>query len=495
MKRLFLVLALAAAPAFAANLKWAAQNDILTLDPHSQNHATSNSILQHAYEGLTRYARPAGGEYKIEPALATSWKQLSDTQWRFNLRKGVKFHDGSDFTADDVVFSFKRIVQPQGTMQIYVRCEGRGEGRRSHVDFIFPARCRSCCNIRDFRIMSKTWAEKNRSANVQDYAKKEETYASRNVNGTGPYIIKGWEPKEIVLTQNKNWWGKLDGNVSDVVYNPIKSDQTRVSALLAGDVDMVTDVPVQDVERLRKEAKVKVLDGHEVRTIFIGMDQHREELQYSNVKGKNPFKDVRVRRALNMAVDREAIKRVVMRGMSIPAGIMVAPGVHGLQGHRRGDEARPGRREETARRGRLPRRLRIHVGLPEQPLRERRAHLPGAGRYVGQGRRARAAERHAIRDLHRQDPELRHKRLHAGLGVATFDALYTLQSLVKTKTGGAEGSFNLGRISNAKLDTTIDAIKIATDPRRETRCCARVWSRRATCTTTCRSTTSCGRGR
>ena len=135
------------------------------------------------------------------------------------------------------------------------------------------------------------------------------------------------------------------------------------------------------------------------------------------------------------------------------------------------------------------------VGLPEQPLRERRAHLPGAGRYVGQGRRARAAERHAIRDLHRQDPELRHERLHAGLGVATFDALYTLQSLVKTKTGGAEGSFNLGRISNAKLDTTIDAIKIATDRRRETRCCARVWSRRATCTTTCRSTTSCGRGR
>src|SRR5512145_1937151 len=294
MKKLvFATLLACAGLAHGVNLKWAAQNDILTLDPHSQNHATTNAMMQHTYEGLTRYNK----QYQPEPSLAVSWKQLSDTHWRFNLRKGVKFHDGSDFTADDVVFSFKRIVQPQGTMQIYVTGVKDVVKVDDHtVDFILsgpvPILLR---NIRDFRIMSKTWAEKNRSANVQDYAKKEETYASRNVNGTGPYIIKGWEPdKQIVMTQNKNWWGKLDGNVSDVVYNPIKSDQTRVSALLAGDVDMVTDVPVQDVERLRKEAKVKVLDGHEVRTIFIGMDQHREELQYSNVKGKNPFKDVRV---------------------------------------------------------------------------------------------------------------------------------------------------------------------------------------------------------
>ena len=411
----------------------------------------------------------------------------------------MKFHDGSDFTADDVVFSFGRIVQPQGTMQIYVTGVKEVVKVDDHtVDFILsgpvPILLR---NIVDFRIMSKSWAEKNRSQNVQDYAKKEETYASRNTNGTGPYIIKGWEPdKQIVLTQNKNWWGKLDGNVSDVVYNPIKSDATRVSALLAGDVDLVTDLPVQDVERLRKEAKLKVLDGHEVRTIFIGMDQHRDELQYSNVKGKNPFKDVRVRRALNMAVDREAIKRVVMRGMSIPAGIMVAPGVHGLlQGHRRGDEARPGRREEAARRGRLSRRLRVHARLPEQPLRERRADLPGAGRHVGQGRRARAAERDAVRDLHPQDPELRLERLHAGLGRGD------LRRALHAPVAGAHQDRRRGRQLqprphlDPKLDTTIDAIKIATDPKARDALLREGWSRRATSTTTCRSTTSCGRGR
>src|SRR5712671_5548462 len=249
MRALLLVLALIAAPVHAVTLKWAAQNDVLTLDPHSQNHATTHAVLQYTYEGLVRYTK----DYKIEPSLAVKWEEVSPTQWRFSLRRNVKFHDGSPFSADDVVFSFGRIKQPQGTNQIYV--SGIKEVKK-----------------------------------IQDYKAKEETYASRNTNGTGPYIIKGWEPdKRIVFALNKDWWGKLDGNVTDVVYTPIKSDATRVAALLSGDVDLVTDLPTQDVDRLRKEGNLKVLDGHEVRTIFIGLDQHNDELKYSNVKGKNPM--------------------------------------------------------------------------------------------------------------------------------------------------------------------------------------------------------------
>src|SRR6266700_1365863 len=116
MKKILFLLLLAVLPAHGTTLRWAAQNDILTFDPHSQNHATTLAMLMHVYEGLTRYGR----KYEIEPALATSWKQMSPTQWRFNLRKNVKFHDGTPFTADDVVFSYNRIKQPQGTMQIYV---------------------------------------------------------------------------------------------------------------------------------------------------------------------------------------------------------------------------------------------------------------------------------------------------------------------------------------------------------------------------------------
>jgi len=461
---LFAVLVLVSFSVNAATLRWAAQNDILTLDPHSQNHATTHSIMQHTYEGLTRYAK----DYKIEPCLALSWKQLSDTHWRFNLRKGVKFHDGSPFSADDVVFSFGRIKQPQGTNQVYVT--GVKEVKKIDdysVDFLLegptPILLR---NIVDFRIMNKAWAEKNNSQNVQDYAKKQELYASRHTNGTGPYLIKSWEPdKRIVFAANKDWWDKLDGNVTDVVYTPIKSDQTRVSALLSGEVDLVTDLPTQDVERLRKSASLKVLEGIEVRTIFIGMDQHSDELKYSSVKGKNPFKDVRVRKALNMAVDREAIRKVTMGGLSVPAGIMVAPGVHGYSKQidlvTKYDIA--GAKKLLAEAG-YPGGFELTLDCPNNRyVNDEKVCQALVAMWARAGIRAKLNSMPFANFI----PKILNFDTSAymlGWGVPTFDALFTLQSLVRTKTTGADGSFNVGRISDAKLDNTIDAIKIATDP-------------------------------
>jgi peptide/nickel transport system substrate-binding protein len=393
---------------------------------------------------------------------------MSDTQWRFNLRRNVRFHDGSPFTADDVLFSFERIKQPQGTMQIYVANIAEVKKVDEYtVDFILsgphPILLR---NIVDFRIMSKAWSEKTRSQNIQDYKAKEETFASRNTNGTGPYLVKSWEPdKRIVFAAHKEWWGKLDGNVTDVVYTPIKSDATRVSALLSGEVDLVTDLPTQDVERLRKEPKTKILDGHEVRTIFIGMDQYSDELKYSNVKGKNPFKDVRVRRALNLAVDREAIRKVTMRGLSIPAGIMIAPGVHGYS---KSLDVVPKADPAAAK------KLLAEAGYPEGF--EFTLDCPN-NRYVNDEKIcqalvsmwARAGFRVRLNAMPFATyiPKILNHDTSAymlGWGVVTFDGLYTLQSLVRTKTTGADGSFNCGRVSDPKLDNTIDALKIANDP-------------------------------
>jgi peptide/nickel transport system substrate-binding protein len=466
MRALLVVLALVAAPVHAVTLKWAAQNDILTMDPHSQNHATTHAIMQYTYEALTRYTK----DYKIEPGLATRWDKVSETQYRFHLRKGVKFHDGSPFNADDVVFSFGRIKQPQGTNQIYVA--GIKEVKKVDdytVDLILegphPLLLR---NIVDFRIMSKSWSEKNRSQNIQDYKAKEETYASRNTNGTGPYIIKGWEPdKRVVMTVNKDWWGKLDGNVTEVIYTPIKSDATRVSALLSGEVDLVTDLPTQDVDRLRKEPALKILDGHEVRTIFIGLDQHNDELKYSGVKGKNPFKDVRVRKALNMAVDREAIRKVTMRGLSIPAGIMIAPGVHGnskdIDKVEKYDPA--GAKKLLAEAG-YPNGIEFTLDCPNN-------------RYVNDEKicqslismwaRAGFNVRLNAMPFANYIPKLLALDTSAymlGWGVPTFDGLYMLQSLVRTKTTGADGSFNQGRISDKKLDEMIDQLKVETDTKK-----------------------------
>ena len=459
-----LMAGLALAPVQATTLRWAAQNDILTLDPHSQNHATTNAILQHAYEGLTRY----NAKYEPEPALATKWTTISPTQVRFELRRGVKFHDGSPFTADDVIFSFGRIKQPQGTMSIYVA--GIADIKKVDeytVDFMLagpnPLLLR---NIGDFFIMSKLWADKNKTANVQDYKAKEENYASRNVNGTGGYKITGWMPDQrVTMTANPDWWDKANAsNVTEVVYTPIKADSTRVAALLSGDVDMVTDLPTQDVTRLRGDAKLKVLDGHEVRTIFIALDQFNPELKYSDVKGKNPFKDKRVREALNLAVDREAIKRATMRGLSIPAAILVAPGVNGHSAELDVvlkpdlDKAK----KLLAEAG-YPNGFEFQLNCPNNRYvndEEICQNLVAMWAKIGLKTKL-AAEGMAtfIQKVQNFDSSA----YLLGWGVATFDAQYSLQSLVRTRTSGPDGNFNFSRVSDAQVDKLVDAMKTETD--------------------------------
>ncbi|HRH89249.1 MAG TPA: ABC transporter substrate-binding protein [Rubrivivax sp.] len=455
--------AAAGGTAQAETLRWAAQNDILTLDPHSQNHATTNAILMHSYEGLTRYNE----KFEVEPALATKWTMISPTQVRFELRKGVKFADGSPFTADDVIFSLGRIKQPQGTMQIYVTGINEIKKIDDHtVDFILSAPQPILLrNIIDFRIMSKSWSEKNKTTNVQDYKAKEDNYASRNVNGTGPYKITGWTPDQrITMSIHKEWWGKHGGNVTEVIYTPIKSDPTRVAALLSGDVDMLTDLPVQDVARLRQDPKLKIVDGHEVRTIFIALDEYSPELKYSDVKGKNPFKDKRVREALSIAIDREAIKRNTMRGLSLPASIIVAPGVNGHSPEIDvAIKADPDRAKKLLADAGYPNGFEFQLNCPNNRYvndEEICQNVVAMWARIGVKTKL-VAESMAtfIQKVQNFDTSA----YLLGWGVATFDAQYSLQSLIRTRTTGADGNFNFGRISDPKIDALVDAMKTETD--------------------------------
>ncbi|MFZ4649975.1 MAG: ABC transporter substrate-binding protein [Rubrivivax sp.] len=451
------------APAQAQTLRWAAQNDILTMDPHSQNHATTNAILMHAYEGLTRY----GVNREIEPALATKWTFITPTQVRFELRKGVKFHDGAAFTADDVIFSFTRIRQPQGTMQIYVT--GINEIRKidDHtIDLILsgpnPILLR---NIIDFRIMSKGWAEKNRTTNTQDYRAKEENYASRHVMGTGPYKITGWTPEQrVTMTINNDWWDKHTSNVKEVIYLPIKSDPTRVAAVLSGDVDLLTDLPTQDVARLRADSKLKVVDGPEVRTIYFAPDIGSPELKYSNIKGRNPFADKRVRQAMSMALDRAAIQRNIMRGLSVPAGIMVAPGVNGhtneLDTPARVDVE--GAKKLLAEAG-YPDGFEVRLNCPNNRyVNDEEICQAAVAMWARIGVKVQlAAENFSTFAVKFQNFDSSMYLL--GWGVATYDAQYMIQSLVRTRTQGADGNFNFSRISDPVVDRLSDAMKSETD--------------------------------
>jgi peptide/nickel transport system substrate-binding protein len=249
--------------------------------------------------------------------------------WRMKLRPNVKFHDGSPFTADDVVFSVNRAAHPASPFRTYAVALGTPKKIDDltvefHLKEFNPIFLQHATLI---YIMNKAWTEKHNAAAPLDFKNKEDKYTNLNANGTGPYIVVSRQPDtKTVFKRNPNYWGKPEGNVQEVVYTPIKNDATRTAALISGELDFVLDPAPQDIARLRNTQGVKVIDGQENRIIMIGMDQARDELLYSNVKGKNPFKDARVRKALYYAVDIETLKRTVMRGQSIPTGaIMPSP--------------------------------------------------------------------------------------------------------------------------------------------------------------------------
>ena len=341
MKRLTTALAaaiaagalLGAAPASAKTFKWAFQGDAQTMDPHGLFETFSLGFQRNLYEGLV--ARD--DKMELVGALAEKWENVEPDVWRFHLRKGVKFHDGGDLKADDVVFSVDRINTEGSDMKVIAPLIKAAKVVDDYtVDLvtngpnpILPLQ------LEIFYIMDKQWAEKNGTTEATNVKGGDEgNYANLNANGTGPFMLKERQPGvRAVLERNPNYWNKdnIPTNVTEVIFTPISQDATRVAALISGDVDMAYPIPVQDWTRLEQASGVRPLTGPEARTIFLGFDQVRDELVGSSVKGKNPFKDVRVRKAFYQAINIEAIKQKVMRGAATPAGLMIAPQINGFK--------------------------------------------------------------------------------------------------------------------------------------------------------------------
>ena len=325
---LSLGLALAAFHADAKTFRYAYRIDPASLDPHALAETFTLSWLGQIYEPLVG----RGKNLELVPALAEKWEQPNPTTWRFHLRPNVKFHGGEPFTADDVVFSVKR-MKAEGSDMAYTVASVTEVKKIDDltVDFIMatpnpilPMQTTSTY------MMSKAWAEKNNAAMPASIKNKQENFATSNANGTGPFMIKERQVGvKTVFVPNPAWWGTREDNLTEVDFTPIQSDATRVAALLSGEVDMVYPVPQQDAARINGTGKHQLLTGFELRTIFVNMDQSRDELLESSVKGKNPFKDKRVRQALYQAIDMEAIKSRIMGGTSHIAGTMVAPGING----------------------------------------------------------------------------------------------------------------------------------------------------------------------
>lgn len=459
-----LLLTAAAGAAVAASLQIGVASDAGTLDPQSVNAGNTTVVTRQIYEPLVGRGR----SMERVPALARSWSLEEPTRWRFNLRPNVVFHDGSTFDAEDVAFSIERAKAPTSDFKLYA--SGVREVRRIDAltvdivtelpDPVLPDK------LSRIFIMDASWAREHRVEKPQDFRNREESYAVRHANGTGPYrLVQREMDSRTEFARFDRWWGdKSEGNVERVIYLPISNDGTRISALLAGSIDLVLDVPPQALPTLQRETRLKILSGPENRTIFLAMNQEREELANSNVRGRNPFKDVRVRRAIYQAIDIEAIHRQVMRGQSVSTGAMWASSIFGYAADE--DVRLPLDRDAS-------RRLLAEAGYPSGF--SVTLDCPN-NRYVNDENICVAVAAMLAQvgidirlNIHPFTafftPVQRRESSFYLLGWAspTFDALFTLQALVRTPGPGGDGGFNFSGYSNPAVDALIDGSKTETD--------------------------------
>ncbi|MEN9538003.1 MAG: hypothetical protein RLZZ126_238, partial [Pseudomonadota bacterium] len=452
--------------ASAASLRIANQGDALSMDPHSLNESLQLTVLRNIYEPLVDRDR----NYKLTPALATDWKQTEPTVWRFNLRKNVKFHDGTPFTADDVIFNYERAKDAGSDMKTYVGQIKEIRRINDHtLDFVTNAPFPILPELfTGWFMMSKKWCEDNQATKPVDRRKGVENAASFRANGTGPYRLRERQPNvRSTFSRNGNYWGKTDGNVDDVTFSVIGNDSTRVAALLSGEVDVMEPVPVQDVERIKSNANLKVWQGPELRIIFLGMDQKRDELLFSNVKGKNPFKDKRVRQAFYQGIDEDAIVKNVMRGAATPSAQMFPPQVrgHAADLNKRLPYDPEGAKKLLAEAG-YPSGFEVTMNCPND-------------RYVNDGEICQAVASQLARigvkinlaaetkgtyfpKILRRDTSF----YMLGWTSSTVDAHNVLYPIMSSPGEGGRGQFNLGAYSNPKIDELTAKIGSETDDKK-----------------------------
>jgi peptide/nickel transport system substrate-binding protein len=323
------IVATAASPASSQVIRYANQGELKSLDPYTLKESTTIAHHSHAYEGLVARDK----NLKTIPALAESWETLDPLHWRFHLRHNVKFHNGDPFTADDVLFSAQRVRANGSNFLSNVPPDAKFVKVDDYtVDVMLDSPNPILTSQWDsWFIMDKKWCEEHDSVAPTPASAKTPSYAALHENGTGPFTIESHQPGvKTVFKAFPGWWGKPEFNIKEIDFTSIGSDATRVAALLSGEVDVIEPVPLQDIQRVNASGVATVMNGAEIRTIFLGMDQVRDELLYSNVKGKNPFKDIRVREAFYKAIDVDLIKTRVMRGMSTPSVLMIAPQLYPL---------------------------------------------------------------------------------------------------------------------------------------------------------------------
>ena len=326
--RLGLLAACLALPAAAQTLTMAVGAPVTSIDPHFHNIGPNNTVASMLFDTLLQQ----DGDSRLQAGLAERWAPAADGDgWEFTLREGVRFQDGAPLTAEDVAFTLARVprvANSPGAFTVFTR-----QVRAVEIldDRRFRLRTGSASPVlpNDISQVAILHHVLHRDATTEAFNSGELAI------GTGPWRLQSWRSGDrLDLVRNDGWWG---GAVpwQRVSYRLILNDSARVAALLSGDVAFIDQVPTSDIARLRRDARLAVSEKPSLRHLYLAFDHLREGPTpfAADNDGKplprNPLKDVRVRRALSLALDRRAIVEWVMEGVAIPTGQFMPPGAYG----------------------------------------------------------------------------------------------------------------------------------------------------------------------
>ena len=456
-------------PASAQDLKIGLSAEPSSMDPHYHNLTPNNAFLSHIFERLVEMDE----KQRLIPGLAESWKPINDTVWEFKLRKGVTWHDGTAFTADDVVFTFGRAGNvPNSPSSFGGAIKGKTVTKvddhtvQITAGTVYPVMANDLATI---MIVSKKYGD---GAQTPDYN------SGKAAIGTGPFKLVKFTPGDrIELARNDAYWGKKAG-WPKASFRLIKSGPSRVAALLAGDVDVIEDVPTADIERLKKEPKLELSSGVSNRVVYFFVDHARETTPFAKGKDgaeiKNPLRDARVRKAMSKAINRKVIVDRVMEGAALPASQFLPEGYFGVSGKLKPEAYDPDAAKKLLAEAGLSNGFKLTLHSPN-------------GRYTNDVKIAEAVAQMLTRvgietSIEALPPATFFTRastggpgggpefsfILVGWSAGTGEASGSVKPLVNTfdKATG-RGATNRGRYSNAEVDKLTDeALKTNDDPKR-----------------------------
>ncbi len=447
-----IVLSITTSTAPAAELRIGLSGEVTSLDPHFLAAQPNLTVGRHVFESLT----DVDPQTKLIPGLAERWRTIDATTWEFNLRRGVKFHDGSDFTAEDAVFSLQRPLSIKGSpggFAPFVRAIASVtavDAHTLHIKTKYPYGALPE-DINSILIVSKKHAL---NAGPEDFD------SGRAMIGTGPYkFVKYQRGDRLELARNDQWWGKAPA-WDKVTLRVIPADPSRTAALLSGELDVIEHVPSADIKNINKNNKLRVTQTTSWRTILLHVDQYRAQpsgVTDTNGKplAKNPFMDLRVRQAMSKAINRTAIAERVMEGLAVPAANIVSPGVFGYNPALKAEAYDPEGAKRLLTEAGYPNGFRVTLSGPNNRYINDEQVLQTVAQLltrVGITTRVEATPMSAFLGRVRKE-----EISFALLGWGTFAADLALRSLVATPNPEKGwGAWNWGRYTNPKVDALME---------------------------------------